>query len=668
MIESSPTGSDRDSSPTTGHLRSSLLPGLEPAEWLLVLCGALLLLTGIMHAEPLLSANDRSRWATVWSLAERGTFVIDEIDSRPGWGTIDKVHHNDHFYSSKPPLLATVTAGVYRLLKAVTGHDLLRHTAETCHLVLLVVNWLPMTFSFVVFARILHRLNVGRNARLTALATYCMATLVTGYATTLNNHSPAAVCIVFALAAGLPVITGGSAAKSGLLSAGFMAALATSFELPAASFAALLGALVLWKQGRIALTRYAIGAALPAAAHFGLNYLATGDWRPFYAAYGTSAYHYVVDGIPSYWMNPRGLDRNLDSFPVYLLHCTIGHHGIFSLTPVLLLLFPSWRHLRSQTEGLQIVSASGLLVTIVVFGFYLSRTENYNYGGNSYGLRWMVWITPLWILTLAPAFERLWWSGRGTVLLIGLLGLSAFSSMSAARNPWAASWIFQRMELAGWIDYSDPKIEQPSVAMTGCFPHLADGVPDGEWVEFTSAGSGTDFLQRRPDVLKLISRGAGSADGRMVQRVELHWNSTRPDGLTESIVLDVDRFRSGASLKDVLISPAARNARVLMLLRGLPFDNPYRYGAVKYLRTDLRTDAFECRRAASEIIGSAVQGSPKVRHRCDLWLTDEIPFGTAQIELTELDIATRETLTRRLFRVTGYHSSKQPSAEELKRP
>jgi len=28
----------------------------------------------ILNAEPLVSANDRSRWATVWSFAERGTW------------------------------------------------------------------------------------------------------------------------------------------------------------------------------------------------------------------------------------------------------------------------------------------------------------------------------------------------------------------------------------------------------------------------------------------------------------------------------------------------------------------------------------------------------------------------------------------------------------------
>src|SRR5689334_17171546 len=41
---------------------------------------------------PLLSANDRSRWCMVWSLAERGTFQIDEILNTPGWYSIDHIY------------------------------------------------------------------------------------------------------------------------------------------------------------------------------------------------------------------------------------------------------------------------------------------------------------------------------------------------------------------------------------------------------------------------------------------------------------------------------------------------------------------------------------------------------------------------------------------------
>ena len=67
-----------------------------------------------------MGANDISRWCTVWSLLERGTYVIDECP----WQieTQDKVLREPkgasgpspgkHFYSSKPALLPTLIAGI----------------------------------------------------------------------------------------------------------------------------------------------------------------------------------------------------------------------------------------------------------------------------------------------------------------------------------------------------------------------------------------------------------------------------------------------------------------------------------------------------------------------------------------------------------------------------
>src|SRR6478736_1820935 len=59
-----------------------------------------------------LEANDISRWCTVWSLLERGTYAIDDCPWQKR--TQDKVKKPEpfskaspapeHFYSSKPPL------------------------------------------------------------------------------------------------------------------------------------------------------------------------------------------------------------------------------------------------------------------------------------------------------------------------------------------------------------------------------------------------------------------------------------------------------------------------------------------------------------------------------------------------------------------------------------
>ncbi|MGE3316369.1 MAG: hypothetical protein AB7O26_14735, partial [Planctomycetaceae bacterium] len=115
------------------------------------------MLAQICRVQPNLSANDRSRWCTVWSLVERGTFQIDEIDAVAGWSTIDKVRHEGHFYSSKPALYPTIVAGVYWGLKTVTGWDLLEETALVVRTILLIVNLLPMLLVLLLVAKIAER-------------------------------------------------------------------------------------------------------------------------------------------------------------------------------------------------------------------------------------------------------------------------------------------------------------------------------------------------------------------------------------------------------------------------------------------------------------------------------------------------------------------------------
>ena len=76
---------------------------------------------------------------TIRAIVDQGTYAIDEVivreirDGReirdPEWHTIDKVRHKDkqgrwRYYSSKPPLLPTLLAGPYWVIKAVTGTTL----------------------------------------------------------------------------------------------------------------------------------------------------------------------------------------------------------------------------------------------------------------------------------------------------------------------------------------------------------------------------------------------------------------------------------------------------------------------------------------------------------------------------------------------------------------
>ena len=627
---------------------SQARPG--PAEWLLITIGSALLLANVLTARPLQSANDRSRWETVWSLVERGTYQIDEIDARPGWTTIDKVLHEGHLYSTKPPLMPTLVAGVYWTVKEATGLDLLRQTDDTTRLILTIVNWLPLTLAFVVMARLLASSPANMTARLLALSTFCFGTLVTPYATVLNNHSIAAVCAVFAMAPALRALNEERQRGIDFALAGFWAALVSCCELPAALF----GLLLFLMMCRRSVTRTALcfvpAALIPLTAYFVTNWIATGGWKPFYLFYGTEKYVFEIDGVRSYWHEPRGMDQSLDSPFAYFVHCTIGHHGIFSLTPVFVLALLTWCR-RSWWEYSRPRPAVwlGALLTIAVLGFYMTRTANYNYGGNTFGLRWMIWLVPFLTLSLVPAFEQLSRKRSRLILVMCLLAGSVFSSVVAARNPWAASWLFDQMEQAGWIDYSNAPPHLPfNRELHTIFAQLPEEA--GTWIEYASADRSGSLSGRRSDTLRLTSQERIDRDGRELQFIQIDWNKGRTGAWSMRILVDIEAFNAGREAADQLVSfEAARHTRndVLTLIRGVPGDRAYVPQTLRHIRTPLRSAAFRCQRAATQVRYG--RESDVTLRRCELWLTDELPFGVAQFELSESDARTRELLSKRRF-------------------
>lgn len=649
----------------TDRSLSSPSPRLTPAEWLLVVLGSVLLFSQTLNATALSSANDRSRWSTVWSLVERGTYQIDEIDARSGWTTIDKVRHNDHFYSSKPPLLSTAVAGIYWCVRQTLGYDLLKHTQETARLLLLIVNWLPLSIAFVVLARTIALSSHSIPTRLFAIVAFCFGTLVTGYSVTLNNHSIGAVCAALTLPPLLRIVNDESRRGLDFALVGLFAALLACHELPSALLGVATFVLLCRKSVRQTAIWYVPAALIPLAAFFVTNWIATGGWKPFYMYYGTEKYLYVVDGIPSYWHDPRGMDQNLDSPLGYFLHCTIGHHGIFSLSPIFLVTLLSWlRPSWSRRTRLWPAVLLGLSLTAIVLGFYLTRTQNYNYGGNTFGLRWMIWLTPFWILALVPALEHVLSKRAGFVAFVLLLGVSCFSSFTAARNPWGPSWLFNRMQAAGWIDYSDPR---PTFPDSPEFPKKLwtwfSDLPeeDGVWIEFSSTGSAGALTEKNPETLRLTCRGREVIDGRETVGVDLLWNGGTPsathrDAWSATVRIDVEKFYSGAPLPEQVIEASSdklSRSAIIRLLRGIPVERDYRPGVIRHVRSKLRSDAFRCQRSATQVLAKAPETGQKIIYRTDLWLCPDLPFGTLLFELSETDYQTRGLLTHRRFEATA---------------
>ena len=99
---------------------------LRFAAALIIISASSLALGHTLRQPSQMGANDISRWCTVWSLLERGTYKIDECPWQAD--TQDKVFRAPkgaiaspgsqepvrHYYSSKPALLPTLIAGVLR--------------------------------------------------------------------------------------------------------------------------------------------------------------------------------------------------------------------------------------------------------------------------------------------------------------------------------------------------------------------------------------------------------------------------------------------------------------------------------------------------------------------------------------------------------------------------
>ncbi len=463
----------------------------EPWVWLLIavaiglMCGRVLSLDAVdrfaleQHlyrqgrtdwqlTRPFLSANDRSRWATVRALVEEGTYAIDNIVADPLWDTIDMVQHRGrdgqlHLYSSKPPLMATLLAGEYWLIYHLTGASLRDFPFEVGRFMLLTFNVLPLAIYLYVLARMSRRFTSVAWSRMFFLAAAAFGTLLTTFATSLNNHTMAAVCVALLCAALAPIWYDGRREPWRFFAAGLVGALAVSMELPALSLFALVGAALLWLAPRPTLIGFAPGALIVAAAALGTNYAAHGEFRPAYS-HRTIGPNGLVESEDdwylftyeragrlrqSYWHDPVGVDRGEPSIPKYVFHCTLGHHGIFSLTPIWLLSLAGpvmWLRERQHRA----LAVWIILTTLVCFAFYMTRpTIDRNYGGVTCGLRWMFWFAPLWLLAMLPTTDRMAGCKYGRTWALTLLALSVLSASYPTWNPWTSPWLMNFWEYVG---------------------------------------------------------------------------------------------------------------------------------------------------------------------------------------------------------------------------
>jgi len=238
-----------------------------------------------------------------------------------------------------------------------------------------------------------------------------------------------------------------------------------------------------------------------------------------------------------------------------------------------------------------------------------------------------------------------------------LLAVSVFSAAYPLGNPWQHPWLYVLMQRNGWIDYDRRDAPPPfEHELTSWFPSLGTATPDEHpaWIEFEVHHP--DGSARR---LRLADRGARRIDDEDVRQIEVTWDATQPDEERRVYFVAEKSFHAGDPPEKFLrwpddagpVSPDER-ARGVVFFQGLPSVRAYQPGDVRYVRTALRRDAFECRRAASRVRHQP-PGGRAAWHRTDLWLSPEVPFGVVRRESTVVDDATGDLLGKFIYVPVG---------------
>ncbi len=444
-----------------------------------------------MLESPMLSANDRSRWCTIRALVEPDLrvirtvtnkdgseslryvwYAIDNVQTLKGWDTIDMCKHDlpdqpgkehEYLYSTKPPLLPTLMAIPYGAIYWGSGKQI--SLANEPYLIvrslLVLFNVLPLVITWILLARLIERFGTTDWGRIFAVGFVCFGTFMSTFAVTVNNHLPAVFSVTVSFYCAVRILFDDEKRLRYFFLAGFFSAFAVVCELPALAFCVFLGFLLTrcaakaQAEERMKSICYGFlpGVLIVAAAFFVTNYAAHQTLVPAYAKKEWYSYTYMRGGreLQSYWDNRVGVDKGEESRLTYLLHTTVGHHGLFSLTPVWLLGFFGlglWTcsvfDSRYRKIALMILALS-----VIVFVFYMTRPQvDRNYGGMSSGLRWMFWFIPLWSVPLVSAVDRLSLFQSGRALCLICLAVSVVSVVYPW-NPWSQPWIYHWMVYLG---------------------------------------------------------------------------------------------------------------------------------------------------------------------------------------------------------------------------
>jgi hypothetical protein len=399
--------------------------------------------------------NDGSRLATVESLVDGHTFVIDDsiyltpsAATRPPYdpsnalaakyGTLDKLLIDGRFYSDKSPVPAVIMAVPYQLWRWAGGPS----AAERPDLFARGLTWLfaglPYVLAVWAVGRTTRSVGVPRPSDLLLIAGFAFGSLALPYAEHVNNH-----ILLLAVACGIaeavvrrgPLSTGRAAWLGALAGFGYTIDLGAGPPLALA-----VGGLVIW-QARGARPWARVAVFIAAAAPFVLaNHAITyAIARTFGPANANPAY---LDWPGSPFAGPTMTGgwhhASIRAAGLYSLDLLYGKKGFLLHSPPLLLALAGLPVLltRRIPERPAIVALFGW--ALVTWLLYAATSRNLS--GVCLSIRWFLPLLAAGYLTAAVVVREL--PSWRTDLLVLTAGGMVLCLEGTIRGPWDGRVLF----------------------------------------------------------------------------------------------------------------------------------------------------------------------------------------------------------------------------------
>jgi hypothetical protein len=263
-----------------------------------------------------------------------------------------------------------------------------------------------------------------------SVAAACFAYLGVGYATHINNHSPAAALAIVGIYYAYRIRQGRDVRPWHWPLCGFVLGVLPAIDLPGLAITGLISLYLLTHDWKKALLWFGPALLPGLITHLALSYHISGSFRPFYLNNSLKTFK----GF--YFRNPGDIDGLREPKYIYAFNVLIGHHGLFSMTPLYLFglweLIRSLRHRRYFAESL--VSAGAILAFLA---FFIFRSRNY--GGWCVGMRWLVPIMPLLLLYFGLWLDRVRVTRPLWVVVLLAFSVSCFHVQDALTSPFQFS-------------------------------------------------------------------------------------------------------------------------------------------------------------------------------------------------------------------------------------